>query len=327
MLISGNTISPYLIGNLFFFDVVCRHLSFSSAAEELNVSQAAVSQRIRQLEEQLGLPLFHRHARGVTLTKAGASLHNGTTDGFGAISSAVSKLAASQTRNDLVVSCPPSLAMDWLIPRLDDFYATHPDIKLKILAEYKAPSREDFQHGGIDVALRYEPPVLHQGLTAENIAEEQIVPVCTPAFKQKLQPRKDLAKALAKVPLLHDGEAWDGAPNDYEWATWLRQNHIRDFACPYEKFFNLAQLAVKAALQGQGVAIGRATIILDYLIKGDLIMLDKAPVASGLWYRFITPESAEETEQVAKFKSWFRENTQSSSEVLKQFLQTGAPAP
>ncbi|WP_321393954.1 LysR family transcriptional regulator [Emcibacter sp.] len=312
MLIPNGKISPYLIGNLFFFDVVCRHLSFSHAAEELNVSQAAVSQRMRQLEEQLSVQLFYRQARGVALTRAGEMLYTGCKDGFSAICNTVCELIDGKPRNELVISCPPSLAMDWLIPRLDDFYTKHPEIKLRISAEFNTPSRDFFLRNQIDIALRYEPLIYHAGMICENVIEELIVPVGPPGSHN-----------LWNAPLLHDAEAWDGAPNSYEWSVWLQHQNLEHNVTGQEIYFNLAQLSLKASLQGQGIAMGRASIILDYLERGDLKICAGSPVKSGLWYRLISLENTGDNNTHRKFKKWFQEQLLQSRQEFEAFLKNG----
>jgi DNA-binding transcriptional LysR family regulator len=321
MLISNKPISPYFVADLYFFGVTARHGSFSRAADELNVSQAAVSQRIRQLEDLIGEALFHRHARGVSLTPLGQDWNAAVSEGFTMVTERVQTLMQRGQSMQLSVSCSPSLAMDWLVPRLRRFYERFPEIDLSIVAESQAPSVEQMQRTGIDIAIRYDPQLDYPDLHCENICQEWIMPVAAP---HKMPPRQDseaLEIFLKQLPLVHDAEAWQGSPTTYEWDTWLAHNKIKYDTSVNSRFYNLSHLAISAARQGDGLAIVRVLTALDMLKRQELVSLKGKPIPSGIWYRFITPIKGELSAPAAAFKEWIFEEFQVSQSQLNEYLE------
>ena len=178
------------------FEAAARHLSFTRAASELNVTQAAISHQIKTLEEHLGLPLFRRLNRALMLTDEGQSLFPAVRDALDGLAEAIARLRAGETGGTLTVSTLPSFAVKWLVPRMSHFQDRHPDIDLRISAkEYLV----DFTRDGIDVAIRFgrgDWP----GVRAEWMADEELTPVCSPSLLPGLRSPGD----LAHVTLLHE---------------------------------------------------------------------------------------------------------------------------
>jgi len=313
-------LGPYLIANLYHFNVVAQHGSFSRAAAELNVTQAAVSQRIRQLEEQIGGRLFFRGAGGVSLTALGRDWHDAISEGFTMVSERTAALAERNQSSRLTVSCSPSLAMAWLIPRLRGFYARFPNFELNIVAEFCSPSREQMQRSGVDLAVRYDPLLEHPGLEVEDVCEEWIFPVMAPELSSRPASDEELVQLLERHPLLHDVEAWEGAPSTYEWDTWLAGAGLPPVIALNSRQYNFSYLALGAARQGDGIAMARALTVLDPIRRGALSALGKNPVPSGVWYRLISIPGSALAEDAASFCDWLRDEIGASQTEFQALL-------
>src|SRR6187431_2633467 len=178
------------------FEAIARHLSFAKAADELHVTPAALSHQIRALEEQLGLPLFHRRTRAIELTDAGRLIYPGLHAGFESVRGAMAQLDRSRDGNVLVISATPGLVAKWLMPRLWRFLHAHPDIDARVSASLKLA---DFAAEGVDVAIRLSKDI-GPDLHVETLFEDSLLPVCAPRLvEQGLRSAAD----LARFPLIH----------------------------------------------------------------------------------------------------------------------------
>jgi len=186
------------LNGLRVFEVVSRHLNFRMAAEELGVTQGAVAQQIRGLEAELGLKLFERHPKTLALSEAGREYVANIRRAFELISEATETLRPES--HPLTISVTPTFASKWLIPRLPDFTAAHPDIDIRILASDRL---SNFQSDGVDIAVRYGRPPFGSGLNAELLVEETIVAVASPLLVEKLG-NPEQGENLIKYALLHD---------------------------------------------------------------------------------------------------------------------------
>ncbi|MDX1514041.1 MAG: transcriptional regulator GcvA, partial [Gammaproteobacteria bacterium] len=191
------------------FEAAARHLSFTRAAEELHVTQAAVSHQVKSLEEYLGIKLFRRFNRSLLLTDEGQAYLPTMTKAFDLMSDATSRLVKKDPAGPLTVSVLPSFAARWLVPRLGRFRRAHPEIDLRI---DPATQLVDFGRGDVDVGIRYGRGE-YPGLRSDRLMEEDIFPVCSPALLDGEHPLKD-PEDLAHHTLLHDDGHGD-------WRTWL----------------------------------------------------------------------------------------------------------
>ena len=248
------------------FDVAAAELSFARAADRLFVTHGAVSRQIRSLELALGLPLFERRNRAVFLTPAGERLHATTRQMFEQLASTVASLQPSTSSRTLVVSCEPTLAMRWLIPRLGTFSQSHPDIALHL---HSAGGPLDFERAGVDVAIRRNDFFWGHALCAEPLADEWIGPVGLPASFAPTHP---------PLPRLHTRtrpHAWD----DWQRAMRSRKRSAsadlppvprfdsRTTTPPFEHFY----LSLQAAGAGLGAAIGSVYMVCDELNANRLV--------------------------------------------------------
>ncbi|VVD98616.1 LysR family transcriptional regulator [Pandoraea anhela] len=252
---------PLPLNALQVFDVAASELSFARAAERLFVTHGAVSRQIRSLELALGLPLFERRNRAVFLTPAGTRLHATTRQMFEQLASTVASLHPGAASRTLVVSCEPTLAMRWLIPRLGAFAQAHPDIALHL---HSAGGPLDFDSAKVDVAIRRNDFFWGHTLAAEPLADEWIGPVGLPA-------------AFAS----HEVNALGTRTRPSAWQDWLRaMNASRHEATPglpclgthtntppFEHFY----LSLQAAGAGLGAAIGSVYMVSDELSAGRLV--------------------------------------------------------
>lgn len=306
-----------LIGGLWFFTVVARRKGFGVAAPELYVTQGAVSQRIRDLERRLGTKLFVRVGRNVTLTAAGESLFGVVNSSFHDIEAKIAALAREQQQIGLVVSCTPSLAMEWLLPRLNSWHSTSSNIKIQMRAEYHRMTREIMLNENIDVAIRYDREN-YDDLHVVDLFEEQLFPVCTSSYWHDNQ-RFSSVYELERLTLLHDAEPWVGAEPDIEWRGWIDTQGALEIESARAERYNLAQMAIRAALLHQGAAMGRSILVADYLTDGRLLRPFGPAVAPGAKYRLLTTEPLDGT--VALFASWLMDELKSTADSIASIGQ------
>lgn len=272
--------------------------SFSRAAQQLHVTQGAVSHRIRALEEQLGIPLFDRSSRRVVLTAQGQLLARAVDEGLARIQRGLDEVQALQASGQLMVSCSPSFAIRWLVPHLPELRAEHPDLDVRISADDRL-----VQPGfdGIDVCVRYGP-----GGTADaealRLSVERVTPVCSPRLLQGGSPLRQPAD-LARHVLLHD-EVLRGHPGRVGWARWLEAAGAPEVSADRGPRFSHAHLAIEAAIAGQGVALARGILVARDLAEGRLVAPFPLAVESGLAYWVLTPRGAAPRPAVAAFRDW-----------------------
>ncbi|WP_110970956.1 LysR substrate-binding domain-containing protein [Pseudomonas huaxiensis] len=277
-----------------YFDVAARTGSFVRAAEQLHVTHGAVSRQVRLLEASLGVELFERRNRAIFLNAAGRALLATTQSVFEQLEGTVYRLQQQTRENVLVLSCEPTLAMKWLIPRLPAFQAAHPDIQLHLMA---AGGPVDFARSGIDLALRRDDFQWEDGLHVRKICDEWVGPVVSPS-------RSLPAQGFTGQRLLHSTTR-PGA-----WATWLRlsgQPDNSESRADYEHFY----LCIQAAVAGLGVAMASRMMVGDELASGQL----QAPhgfVRDGSAYVLLCPQPLEESQTCQRFADWVIEQTHSN---------------
>lgn len=276
------------------FDAAARHLSFAKAADELNVTPAALSFQIKSLEAHLGQPLFHRLNRAVELTEAGQTLAPGTADGFQTLAAAWRATRRLQDTASLTVTAGPAFTAKWLATRIYDFAKANPDIELRFTASLRIM---DFDRDNIDVAIRfgYGPD---PGLFALPMAEEWVTPVMIP----ELAAQYPTPESLRQAPLIFDSSI-DFLNPQCDWPTWFRAvgiNHTPDHG-PY---FSQADHALDAVLTGAGVALGRRAFVVKDLHEGRLVAPYGVALSTKAHYRFICPKGSENRPQIRALLDW-----------------------
>ncbi|MEL6348085.1 MAG: transcriptional regulator GcvA [Myxococcota bacterium] len=289
---------PSLSG-LRAFEAAARHLSFTRAAQELYVTQGAISHQIRALEEELGYPLFNRLPRRVTLTEEGQILGQALTGAFEDIVGALAEIGRLQQQGWLTVSASPSFAVKWLVPRLDDFRAHHPEMDVRIAATDRLvdPRREP-----VDLCIRYGAAV-STGLDAEVLITDRVFPVCSPALLHGARPLQTPAD-LRHHRLLHD-EMFLEHPDRPGWRRWAALAGV-SLEGALSARFSHASMALEAAVAGQGVALGRSSLVALDLAEGRLVQPFGPAFASSFSYRLVAAPGGLQRPRVKRLVAWLK---------------------
>ncbi len=277
------------------FEAAARHGSFARAAADLNVTPAAISQQMRALEQRLGVPLFSRSARGLTVTKAGREYAASVARALAEIEAATRALGRPERSGRLTVATFQSFASLWLLPRLGRFRSLYPEIDTRLLV---GSALVDPSAGAADVAVRFGPGG-YPGCDAEFLMADSVYPVCSPSLLAG-RPVPSRRADLADLPLLHD----DGlAPGErsLRWADW-----IGDVAPKVSMHLPDGLLTLQAALLGQGAALARRSFVADHLQAGRLVRLldEERPTDFGYW---LVSAAGETSPRVDAFKMWMTE--------------------
>src|SRR6266852_18369 len=290
------------------FEAAARTLSFTKAAEELFITQSAVSRQIKALEDHLGLKLFERRPRSLTLTEHGQALYRIATDVLDRLQAAADQLKAETRARQLAITTTTGFASLWLIPRLRRFTALHPDIDVRISATTDALNLE---RSLIDLAIRYcRPESVPEG--AVKLFGEEVIPVCSRALlRDKAQPLKR-PQDLAHHTLLHFDYA--GAETMYmDWGTWLTALGIGDLKPAGALHFSQYEQMIQAAISGQGVALGRQPLVNDLIQSGALVAPFRKAVAGSRAYFIIESEHGAAKPHVRQFAAWLMEEAKGST--------------
>lgn len=276
------------------FEAAARHLSFARAADELHVTPAAISQLIKQLETALGAALFKR-SRQLALSDAASAALPLLTEAFDRLELAVNRLRGGNGGGPLVISTPPTFAARWLIPRLDDFQAQHPDIELRLLATRRLV---DFAVEDVDLALRFGPGPF-AGLHAEKLMPEAVLPIAAPSLAAGINSPAD----LLACPLLHDeSHEWD--PAFPSWDTWLASLGVQVDRPLRIRRFEDANLVIQAATAGLGVGLAWQSLVANELREGRLVRLLGQAVPTDHGYHLVVPPNRLHFDKVAAFRAW-----------------------
>ncbi|WP_422367791.1 transcriptional regulator GcvA [Pelagibius sp.] len=276
--------------SLRVFEAAARHLSFTKAADELCVTQGAVSQQVRVLEEALSTKLFRRQGRELRLTRAGERYVLVVREALRLIGEATAELRRETQPRKLTLSCLPSFAHKWLMPRLGDFIETHPDISLRIHTSFDVV---DLARDGIDCAIRHGPGG-YTGLFAEILLTEELTPMCSPAIAARLTRPEDLAGET----LLRDFGT--------EWSDWLERAGLAGDNLKVGAEFLDSSMAMQAAIDGRGVILGHTALARDDLEAGSLVAPFEARVSYDCAHWFVCLPGRETTPEVRSLHDWLK---------------------
>ncbi|MBC3910689.1 LysR substrate-binding domain-containing protein [Undibacterium umbellatum] len=290
------------------FECAARWCSFKLAARELHKTPAAISQNIKQLEEQLGFALFERHARHLSITEKGSELATTVSQLLGDLHIKVAALREDSANDSLRISCTHSFAMKWLVPRLHRYTQLHPEIDIRIDSNDTVVNPAQ---GQCDIAIRHQQFV--EGDTSNLLWREQLLLAYSPALldeKDKRSPQAPRLQRLLRYPLLYEGtpEHWIRLLQDH---GMLGQPH--DFAQNYSH----AGLLVQAAVAAQGVALLPAAIACEDLQQGRLQRLADAQLRSRYCYRIVTANTR--SEKLNSFINWLH----AEMVDMQNYLQAG----
>jgi LysR family glycine cleavage system transcriptional activator len=300
--------NPLPLNALRVFEAAARHLSFAKAAEELNVTPAAVSHQIKALEARIGQPLFRRFNRRLMLTDAAQLCLPGVRDGLDRLAAALA-LASRSTRNTLTVSSAPTFAARWLVPRLERFRARHPEIEIRIDATEHIV---DFAAEPIDVAIRYGAGP-YPGLRVDRLFGAPEFPVCSPRLLEGPHPLKR-PEDLRFHTLLHSDVAPDNDlyPN---WRMWLLAAGVKSVDPTRGPRFSPETMAIDAAIKGQGVALSSAVLVGDELAQGRLVKPFDVVLKLEFAYFVVAPKSTADRPAVKAFREWLLEEARPMREA------------
>lgn len=276
------------------FEVATRHATFTSASEELHVTQSAVSHQLKHLEYIWGLQLFQR-GKSLRLTPEGAALAPIVREFFMKLEATLSDLREQKGRVRLKVSTTYSFALKWLLPRLPSLSQQHPDILITLETSDKAIH---FSSDESDVAIRLGNGN-YPGLHSEFLLREQIFPVASPELLNRFGTPHDPAELL-RYPLL----TRDGADLVPKWEAWFQHVGVGISALNESVRFADTNMTIEAALLGQGVALARSGHVEAQISDGRLVRLFNEPFASPVAYYFVCPKGIEAQPHVVSFREW-----------------------
>jgi putative choline sulfate-utilization transcription factor len=279
------------------FESAARLASFSAAALELGSTQPAVSQRVAQLEEDLGTPLFARGHRGVSLTPEGARLYEAVRQGLETIRAATADIRARRATGSLTILTDFGFATYWLMPRLTRLKQLMPDVDVKIIT---SQAGFDPRRDSADLAIAFGDGDWAP-CTCARLFPEEVTPVCTPAFRAA-HPGLGRVADLLTQPLLHvqptEPQRWLG------WRDWFAAQGLTPPAEPHGITFNSYALVIHAALMNQGIALGWTPLVDDLLASGQLVRLLDTPVVTARGYFLVCPPTRPQAPAVALLRRW-----------------------
>lgn len=296
---------PLAVGPLRAFEAVARHLSFRAAAEELHLTQSAISRQIQALEQEIGCSLFQRGTRSVALTSDGAVLLACVPGVLDRLDATVRQIRQSRGRRAVTVSTFASFASLWLIPRLEAFQREHPDIDIRVSAH---DGIVDLSDGEIDLALRYvQPGPATQG--GERLFGETLTPVISPWLARQIQageaPPLQRPADLAGHTLAEEDDQRPGT-RYLTWRRWLAEQGQPQLQPRRWMYLNFTYQQVQAALGGQAVALARLALVADALQRGDLVepFGTQGRMGSPLAYWLLLSETSRQRPEVRQFGDW-----------------------
>ena len=293
------------LNSLRAFEAAGRALSLSKAAEELNVTPAAVSQQVKILEESLGAKLFRRAPRALFLTEAGQVMLPLVTEGLDKLAEAAERVGSQEKAGALTVSVSPSFAAKWLVPRLERFRRVAPQIDVRVEASDRLV---DFTRNDVDIGVRYGRG-RYPGLETLLMFDDRIAPACSPALLEGEHPLRT-PEDLRHHTLLHVD--WkvelDSAPN---WGMWLRAAGLTDIPAERGPRFTMEALAVQAAIDGQGVVLAQTAMTDDDVASGRLARPFDPSLSrqANFSYFLVYPPAYGKRPHIQAFRDWILEES------------------
>ncbi|MBO7924469.1 LysR family transcriptional regulator [Alteromonas sp. K632G] len=289
------------LNNLLCFEVAARHQSYSKAAEELYISQAAVSQQMRQLESNLGVSLFRRQSRKMLLTGPGRTLYASCEKGFSEIVSGLNQVHEEPLEGSLTVTSTQAFCALWLMPNLFEFFNQYPTININIQASNRI---ESLHKGDIDIAIRFSTSstaAKDDSLIVQRFGENGVVPACSPEFQTQMQLHsvKDMLGARLLALAGEEKASWEAY---FEHSKINLSNKILR-----KTVVSSSDLAVSAALAGQGVMLASDVMIGQYLKSGQLVVPIDIPHPVRWKSHFVYLKNSPKQQRIAHFCEWLTE--------------------
>ena len=289
------------LNGLRAFEAAARHLSFTRAASELNVTQTAISHQIRRLEQELGVRLFVRQNRALDLTAEARDYLPGIRAAFNDLRLATDRLLRRDDDHVLTISTLASLAAKWLLPRLGRFQEAHPGIDVRITT---STALVDFRTGDVDAAIRYGRGHW-PGLRADWLMADELFPVCSPALLTGDKPLRR-PQDLAGHTLLHTSGGYDD-----DWRLWLTAAGLPSTISKLPGLtFDLILLTVQAAIDGAGLAMGRTSYVEADITKGRLVVPFTIALPADAGFYLVSPDGRADPPKLAAFRAWLTASAQ-----------------
>ena len=288
------------------FEATARHESFTKAADELCVTQGAVSQQVKGLEAELGVRLFRRDRQRLLITEAGRFYQEVVRDAFDRLGTGTERLLQRQNSGTLTVTTSPNFATKWLVHRLRRFSEAHPGIDLRISASIH---HVDFAREDIDLAIRHGDGHW-PGLHVTRLCTEELFAVCSPKLLQG-RPALRSPRDIRHHTLLH-------TDSTDHWAAWLRKAGVEGVDVEHGIVFNQASMAIDAAVDGQGIALARTALATWDLLAQRLVRPFPQALEAPYGYWIVCPKSAAELPKIATFRGWLLKEVEEDARRLMQ---------
>lgn len=305
---SANRLPP--LKSLYVFRHAATHLSFKEAAEQLYVTQAAISQHIKTLEQHLDVTLFERHTRQVVLTQEGRYLLDYVIKAFDLLETGIQGITGDQRPNTIVITTIPSFATRWLVSRLGKFHEIEQNLNIQLEHSFSLSTFTDRQ---VDLAIRFGQGK-YEGLESHLLFEEFVLPVCNPSL---IDTSKAITPQLQKLPMISE----NGPDNNFIKST-LQKTLNRETSFSALLHVSDASVLVEALLSGQGIAMARFSLIYKLLQQGLLICPLPIYMKSRYDMYLVAPPQHFSYTKITRFKHWIEEDVgeikQSWQEYLKQ---------
>jgi LysR family transcriptional regulator, glycine cleavage system transcriptional activator len=299
------------------FESAARHLSFKKAAAELYVTPAAVSHQIKALEDYLGFPLFRRLTRALELTNEAHLMLPKLREGFASLAAAIARVREASGAGRLTVIAPPSFTTRWLMPKLNRFTTAHPDIELHLASSVQMIDDSEAAAAG-EVALAdaaEDAPAVtirfgsgrYPGMEVDRLFRPYYVPVCSPRLREGELPL-DTPWDLRFHNLIHDDSIPDRAERP-RWETWLQIAKVEGVDFSRGPHFSDASLALQAAIDGLGVALGLRPLVDDEVAEGRLVVPFDLPVPTNYAFYLVAEEAVAQLPAIVAFRKWLLEES------------------
>ncbi len=300
--------------SLVAFEAAARHRNMTLAADELGLTQSAVSHRIRRLEEFMGVPLLKRLNAGLELTSHGEAILGDTADILEDLENLRTNCIGAETSNSIRVGIGSALADNWLVRRLPEFSKRYPDITIELMVvENEAPERI----GDLDIRILWlRQDDIKGSSTQKQLFQENVFPVCHPSLLPDDYTPGD-GTILKKLPLLHKGSSGYNAGAEWEWSTWFKQLKLGKTQKPSLRFTSIGP-AISAALEGAGAVIARSMLVQDTLADGRLVRIlpEERDMLSSKVHIARWPARLSGNEEVKNFISWLVKKSHEDAEAI-----------
>lgn len=282
--------------SLMAFEAAARHLSFTSAGRELDLTQTAISHQIKNLEERLGTKLFVRRRNLLQLTPAGRQYLDAVREGINVLHHATDRTRREKATEMLTISCLPTYATQCLIPALPEFQDRHPDITVQVLT---SQTFDQFKRRSYDIAFRYGSG-RWPDLRADLLHDEEIFPVCTPELARRI----DADAPLETLGTLTQIRTYFSSVYQDDWPVWLDGAGWGAVEFSREAIFNLQLTSLAAAVEGVGIGLGRTPLVASYLASGHLVAPFDFRLRTGSGYYIVSQEEKADLDKIRVFREW-----------------------